>query len=107
MVNELSATSHVFKFGKRCWVCNIESNRIFCNIICSRIYYKYFTSIIMNHTFVFNESSPGACKTCKRRMTDHTAAARCESCGMQGICSLIDNVLLCDKRCAQEKAIQL
>ena len=40
-------------------------------------------------------------------MTDHTAAARCESCGMRGICSLIDNVLLCDKRCAQEKAIQL
>ena len=90
-----------------CWICRIETDRIFCGIICARTYHRYFTSIIMNHSFV-QGGLDSKCRTCGRRYMDHTASAQCESCSNTGLCSIIDGMLLCDKSCApkQEAAIQ-
>lgn len=51
----------------------------------------------MNHNYQDSQLHPGICSVCKRNVIDHTEDAVCESCGIQGLCNDVNNILSCPK----------
>ena len=56
----------------------------------------------MNHSFFPSQLNPALCKTCSRKILDHSKAAQCEACPNVGECDMFGTILMCKSCLAKE-----